>query len=200
MAEEKIARLESRHPPAGWFATEDGWAVWIGLAIVVLSLGTVAGADVLGWAVATQVWGTVSKAIAPVSPAYAALAGFAGVLCTYAFTLALMAVGARALRYDRLRFVAGFSVVVFVAYACWLLGHYAYIAATPDTRATFGIGWSLGLTGEAGFLIALSAGLAIGNFFPRVAAALKEATRPEWFIKTAIVILGASLGVCRSSS
>jgi uncharacterized membrane protein YadS len=35
----------------------------------------------------------------------------------------------------------------------------------------------------------------LGNFFPGVAAFLKEATRPEWYIKTAIVILGASLGV-----
>ena len=58
-----------------------------------------------------------------------------------------------------------------------------------------GITWSLGLTGEAGFIVALLAGLAIGNFFPALAARLKVAARPEWFIKTAIVILGASLGV-----
>ena len=30
---------------------------------------------------------------------------------------------------------------------------------------------------------------------PKFAETLKEATRPEWFIKTAIVILGAGLGV-----
>jgi uncharacterized membrane protein YadS len=50
------------------------------------------------------------------------------------------------------------------------------------------------LTGEAGFIIALLAGLLIGNFLPRQAACLREATRPEWYIKTAIVLLGASLG------
>ena len=58
-----------------------------------------------------------------------------------------------------------------------------------------GISWSLGLTGEAGFIVALLAGLAVGNFLPGLAGWLKEAARPEWFIKTAIVILGASLGV-----
>ena len=40
-----------------------------------------------------------------------------------------------------------------------------------------------------------SAGLCIGNFFPFVAARMKEAIRPELYIKTAIVILGGFLGV-----
>jgi uncharacterized membrane protein YadS len=34
----------------------------------------------------------------------------------------------------------------------------------------------------------------VGNFFPRFAEILKEATRPELYIKTAIVIMGAGLG------
>src|SRR5262249_49577602 len=68
-------------------------------------------------------------------------------------------------------------------------------AQTPDKRAAMGITWSLGLTGEAGFIVALLVGLLVGNFMPGLAAWLKEAARPEWFIKTAVVILGASLGV-----
>ena len=59
----------------------------------------------------------------------------------------------------------------------------------------FDIPWSLNLTGEAGFVLALVAGLIVGNFLPRVAAVLKEAIRPEWYIKTAIVLLGATLAV-----
>ena len=59
----------------------------------------------------------------------------------------------------------------------------------------FGIGWSLKLTGEAGFIVALIVGLIVGNFFPRFSWTLKEATRPELYIKTAIVIMGAGLGV-----
>ena len=51
------------------------------------------------------------------------------------------------------------------------------------------------LTGEAGFIVALIVGLIVGNFFPKLAGTLKEATRPEFYIKTAIVIMGAGLGV-----
>jgi uncharacterized membrane protein YadS len=88
-----------------------------------------------------------------------------------------------------------FSVVFWISVACWLIGHFAYIAQTPDRRAAMGISCSLGLTGEAGFIVALVAGLVIGNFLPRLAARLKCGARAEWFIKTAIVILGASLGI-----
>src|SRR5579871_4479370 len=70
-----------------------------------------------------------------------------------------------------------------------------YIAATPNKLTQFGISWSLGLTGEAGYILALLVGLAIGNLLPGATAWLKEACRPEWFIKTAIVIYGATLGV-----
>ncbi len=49
--------------------------------------------------------------------------------------------------------------------------------------------------GEAGFIVALAAGLAIGNFLPGAARWLGEATRPEWYVKIAIVVLGGALGV-----
>jgi hypothetical protein len=51
-----------------------------------------------------------------------------------------------------------------------------------------------------GFLVALLAGLLLGNLLPGVADWLGEAARPEWYIKTAIVILGASLGVKAAGS
>ena len=57
------------------------------------------------------------------------------------------------------------------------------------------IPWSLNLTNESGFIIALLAGLIVGNFLPGVAKSMKEAIRPELYIKTAIVILGGFLGI-----
>jgi uncharacterized membrane protein YadS len=74
-------------------------------------------------------------------------------------------------------------------------GHYALIAAVPNSRAKFGLDWSLGLTGEAGYLSALFVGLAIANFLPRLARWLQGAARSELFIKSAIVIYGAVLGL-----
>jgi uncharacterized membrane protein YadS len=185
-----------------WFQTEDCWAVWVGLIIFALSLGLLAGVDALGWGVATKVWLHPEQALAPASPAYAAagLTGLASLFLTYLFLLAVLGVGAWALGYRLPRFLAGFTVIFAVSYLCFLVGHFAYIAATPDQLAPknpkgFPIPWSLGLTGEAGFILALLVGLAIGNLSPGLTAWLKEATRPEWFIKTAIVILGAAAAV-----
>jgi hypothetical protein len=59
----------------------------------------------------------------------------------------------------------------------------------------FGISWSLRLTNEGGYIVALVAGLVIANFLPRFADWLKEAIRPELYIKIAIVILGGFLAV-----
>jgi uncharacterized membrane protein YadS len=82
-----------------------------------------------------------------------------------------------------------------LAYLSWIIGSWAYIAATPDKRGSFGISWSLNLTNEAGFIVALLAGLVVGNFFPRAAALMQPAIRPELYVKTAIVLLGGFLGV-----
>lgn len=81
------------------------------------------------------------------------------------------------------------------AFACWVLGHHAYIAATPNKQKAFGIGWSLGRTGEAGYLLVLLAGLAVGNLAPRAAAWFRDAARSELLIKTGIVGYGAVRGV-----
>ncbi len=121
------------------------------------------------------------------------ISGIASLLFTYLFMLVVMGIGAVALRIDIKKFIIGFTIVFWVAYICWTLGHYGYIAATDPKKA--GIAWSLKLTGEAGYIIALIAGLLVANFMPWLSNILKEATRPELYIKTAIVIMGAALGV-----
>jgi uncharacterized membrane protein YadS len=179
---------------------EDWLALGIGLAVFLLGLGAFAGLDVLGWGIKTSVWTDIGKALGPASTGYAGLPGLASLLLTYLFLLVLMGIGAVALGADVRKFVIGFSIAFWLSYACWLAGHYAHIAATPDTLGKFGIGWSLKLTGEAGFIVALAAGLVVSNFFPRFAAYLGEALRPELYIKTAIVILGAGLGAKAAES
>jgi len=108
----------------------------------------------------------------------------------------LMTAGAAALRADIGRFVVAFSAVFWLSYACWIIGSYANLAVnTPADMQKFGISWSLRLTAEGGFVVALIAGLIIGNFFPGLAEWMKEAIRPELYIKIAIVILGGFLGI-----
>lgn len=175
--------------------TEDWLAVGTGLFLFALSLLSLMGADALGWAVTTPVWTSFSKTLAPASKTYAALPGALSLLGTYVFLVLLLSVGARLLGADVWRFAKGFTAVFGLAYLSWILGSWAYIAATPDKREAFHIGWSLNLTNEAGFIVALLAGLLLGNAFPAAVAWMKEAIRPELYVKTAIVILGGFLGV-----
>jgi uncharacterized membrane protein YadS len=175
--------------------SEDWLAVCIGLFVFVLSLGLLFGKDVLGWAVTTSVWTAPAKALAPASKAYSGLSPLLALVGTYIFLLVVLSIGAKALRADLKRFATGFTVVFALSYLCWFLGSWAYIAATPDKRQALKIGWSLNLTNESGFIIALLAGLIVGNCSSRACAVLKEATRPELYIKTAIVILGGFLGI-----
>ncbi|MCL6635792.1 MAG: YeiH family protein, partial [Peptococcaceae bacterium] len=46
-----------------------------------------------------------------------------------------------------------------------------------------------------GLVFAMIVGLIIGNFFQGLTRFLEDAAKPEWFIKTGIVILGATIGI-----
>ena len=175
--------------------SEDWLAVCIGLFIFALSLLRFTGLDIFGWAVTTNVWTTGSRILAPLSKGYAEIPGRLSLGLTFLFMLVVVSLGARLMGARTKSFAVGFTLVFFLSYLCWIAGHFARIAATPDKLAQYGIGWSLNLTGEAGFIIALIAGLIVGNFMPGLARVMKEAIRPELYIKTAIVILGAGLGV-----
>jgi uncharacterized membrane protein YadS len=178
-----------------WIRTEDSWAVATGLFVIVLGLPNPWGINLLGWVVSVSEWLDPARALAPAAKGWTELPGWSSLLLTYLFLLVILSVGAWALRSNMKRFVVGFSALFWISYLCWFLGHNAFLATTPDKRAAFGISWSLGLTGEAGYLVALAVGLLIGNLFPSRAAWWRDSARTEWFIKTAIVIMGARLGL-----
>jgi len=175
--------------------SEDWLAVYIGGFILLLALLMLLGPDMLGWAAKSQEWADITSSIGTGSAAYAGLAGIPALLLTYLFLLVLMGIGARLLGANVKRFAVGFTVIFFLSYLCRIAGAWAYIAATPNTRADFGIDWSLSLTAEAGYIIALLLGLVIGNFTPGMADKLRDALRPELYVKTAIVILGGTVGI-----
>ncbi len=182
------------------FISEDWLSVWIGLFVFILSLGLFIDIDVLGWGIKTNVWNDITTSLSSVSKTYQGMPGVVSLLLTYIFLLFIVGIGIKISGSSFKKFILPFTLIFFISYFCWLLGHYAYIAATSDTLDKFGISWSLNLTGEAGYIVALLAGLLIGNFFHGFAGKLKEATRPELYIKTAIVILGAGLGVKAAES
>jgi len=175
---------------------EDWLAVVIGLLVFAAALLSISGIDLLGWAVTTSVYTDLGQALGPFAKAYGWLGGGGALLATYAALLVVLSGGVVTLGGDVRKFAIAFTAVFAIAYASWILGSYAYIAAvTPAEQHKFGISWSLKLTNEGGFVVALLAGLIIANFLPRFAEWLKQAILPELYIKIAIVILGATVAV-----
>ena len=84
----------------------------------------------------------------------------------------------------------------WIAYASWIVGSYANFAAvTPADLQKFGISWSLKLTNEGGYHLRADRRPRHRQFLSALRRAIKEAIRPELYIKIAIVILGGFLAV-----
>src|SRR3984885_8480672 len=190
--------LQAAAPPR---FSEDLVAVGLGLLVFLLALVSLAGADALGWLVTTSVWSNPAIALAPVSKTYASLGGAGSLLLTYLVLTAVLSAAAYLLGDDVKRFATAFTAVFVVAYASWFIGSWAYLAAvTPADQAKFGVSWSLKLTNEGGYIVALLVGLVIANAFPAFAERLRSAVRPEHYMKIAVVILDAFIAVTMAST
>src|SRR6516164_9587839 len=189
----RAARSDTAQAP--WIS-EDWLSVVIGLFIFVLALAVLANVDLIGWVVTTAVWSNLTLALNTSSKAFAALGGVGALVATYVALLVVFSIAAVALKSDVKKFALAFTAVFWIAYASWIAGNFANFAAvTPAELQKFGISWSLKLTNEGAYIFALIAGLVIANFLPRFAEAIKDAVRPELYIKVAIVILGGFFAV-----
>lgn len=176
--------------------SEDWLSLWLGLFIFLLSLGVIFNFDILGWGIKISTWVDLSKAFSTVSKTYSAISPVVSIILTYVFMLVVIGFGNWLLGGNPIKFFYAFTIVFIISFACFVLGNQANIAATtPAEFQKFGINWSLKLTGEAGFIIALIVGLLISNLFPKFAETLKPAITPELYVKTAIVIMGAGVGI-----
>jgi uncharacterized membrane protein YadS len=160
--------------PSGWsdlWRKEDWWAVWLGLAIVMDAYGLFAsGSSISFLAVAPAKWSSWPQLTqhfeANVSRYVAQFALFLGV-----FTIAASAIG-----YPVRRFVPGFIVV-------YVLSLIVFSAGTWDQAVYYNLEPPL---------IALAGGLIIANVIG-VPRWLEAGFRVEFYIKTGIVLLGATL-------
>jgi uncharacterized membrane protein YadS len=183
-----------RHWYSGMAGTEDWWAVWIGLLFVTAGIvAATIGIDLTGWIVKFPQWVDISRSfgashrdlVGPVTSLLLSYAVFSVATCT----------GAKLMKWDVRRYFIAWTVIFWLTVAFYIAGQNAYISATSLDRAKYGIDWSLSL-GGAYYIIALLAGLVLGNLTPKsFRNFLKEAAKPEWFIKVAIVALGAKLGL-----
>ena len=175
---------------------EDKVACILGGFVFLLGLCKFAGLDLVGWILKMGMW--VSDPMVCFKAATKGyMEGWQALLATYAFVTLGLSVGIKMMKGNPIKFIGAFTVVFFIAVACYVCGANAYIAANPTQLAKQGIPWALGLSTEAGLILALIVGILLGNLAPGFVEKLQEcgACRPELFVKIAIVILGVELGV-----
>ena len=175
--------------------TDDLFALGLGLFIALVALPTLfsPGIQPWGWASSIQEWVSPAQAIKTVDAKSSLSAGMS-LAATLVFLLAALMfidlVRGKAILPNMSRH----AVVLALGYGCFVLGHHGILATTNASKLkSFGLSWSMGLTGEAGYLLALMAGLLLGNLLPGVGRWLRQGASTELFIKTAIVLVGVGL-------
>ncbi|MFO7693709.1 MAG: putative sulfate exporter family transporter [Vicinamibacterales bacterium] len=162
-------------PPSSAFEklwkTEDWWAVWLGLLIVVVALAVYAGgSSIKGWAVVPGGW---SDAAGLARDFATNIGSYVVVFLMFAvvFTLSMAIMGRKVAE-----FVPGFIIL--------FLGSLAMLYLS---------GWKVMKEYDLGApLLALLIGLIVGNII-RLPEWFKTSLRTEYYIKTGIVLLGATL-------
>ncbi|HEY2634227.1 MAG TPA: putative sulfate exporter family transporter [Steroidobacteraceae bacterium] len=172
IARQSHSRLAVR--PSSWnelFRKEDWWAIWIGLGLVAAAILLFVNGGSIKWiAVAPQKWTHLAAAAGQVQTHGAQ---YAALFVLWAASLGL---GAAALGIKLSRFLPAFLTLYVAAGAIYFLGLW-------DQAAHYNLEPPL---------VALGLGLLISNTVgaPRW---LEPALRVEFYIKTGIVLLGASL-------
>jgi uncharacterized integral membrane protein (TIGR00698 family) len=160
-----------RSPLSELFRKEDWWAIWIGLALIAVAVTLFSSGSSIKWiAVAPQKWShlaDISTQLKQHGAQYAALF----VLWAFAFGL-----GAAALGIKISRFLPAFFLVYVAAASIYFLGLW-------DQAAHYNLEPPL---------VALGLGLLVSNTVG-VPRWLEPGLRVEFYIKTGIVLLGASL-------
>ncbi|MGA7717534.1 MAG: putative sulfate exporter family transporter, partial [Bradyrhizobium sp.] len=119
--------------------TEDWLAVVIGLLVFGAALVSISGVDLLGWAVNTSVYTDLTHALSPFAKTYAWLGGGGALISTYVALLVVLGAGVTTLGVDVRKFALAFTATFAIAYASWIVGSYAHVAAvTPAEQQKFG--------------------------------------------------------------
>src|SRR5882724_7943422 len=172
IAQTAHSRVIARRSPWGdLFRKEDWWAIWIGLGLIAVAVALFAGGSSIKWiAVAPQKWShlaDVTLQLKQHGPQYAALF----VLWSVSF-----GIGAAALGIKISRFLPAFLLI-------YLAGGSIYFLGLWDQAAHYNLEPPL---------VALGLGLLVSNTLG-VPRWLDPGLRVEFYIKTGIVLLGASL-------
>jgi uncharacterized integral membrane protein (TIGR00698 family) len=164
-------RIARNSPWAELYRKEDWWAIWIGLGMIAVAVALFAGGSSIKWiAVAPQKWSHLQDIRLQLAQ-HGAQYGALFVLWAVAF-----GIGAAALGIKISRFLPAFLLIFAAAASIYFLGLW-------DQAAHYNLEPPL---------VALGLGLLVSNTVgaPRW---LEPGLRVEFYIKTGIVLLGASL-------
>ena len=173
---------------SGMLSTEDWWAVWMGLFFFGLGLLSILGIDLVGWIAYPKKWvfslpdGASANKIVTFNDAFYALGGkyslaakdfykslgpIGSILFTYVVFTIATTIGAACMRWNIKKYLAGWTIIFFLTYMVWFIGHHAFFAATVIDLKKSGFPgmFTLSLGGGASFILALVVGLIIGHFF-----------------------------------
>jgi len=151
---------------------EDWWAVWLGIGIVIMALGVyLAGGTIKGWGITPGKWSNLAQLgadLAKHGTAYLIIFLLFGVV----FTISIAIMGRKISQ-----FIPGYIILFLGALIIF------YLASNKFVHNTLHLGAPL---------LALLIGLVIGNL-KQMPGWFTTALRTEYYIKTGIVLLGATL-------
>jgi len=153
------------------FKTEDYWAIWLGMLVIALAVGFFwAGSTLKPWAVTPGTWSNLGELGADLGTHFwAFLSIFLGFGSVFALSVKLMG-------RNLTEFLAGYTILFSGSLGIFYLA-----------------GWSVVERMDLGPpLLALLVGLFVGNV-RAVPEWFKTSLRTEYYIKTGIVLLGATL-------
>jgi uncharacterized membrane protein YadS len=153
------------------FGKEDWWAVWIGLAIVIIAVLLFENGSSIKWlVVAPKKWSTLADIIGQLG---SHALGYAALFVIWAV---LLGIGARSVGLRLIHFLPSFAFVFALTIPIFALGLW-------DQAARYSLEPPV---------VALVVGLLISNF-GRLPAWMDAGFRVEYYIKIGIVLLGATL-------
>lgn len=159
---------------SGWrelYLKEDWWAIWLGLGIILIACGFFAAGASIEWlAVTPAKWTSLSELARHFG------SNSARYLAQFAVWLAVFCISMKAMGHKLREFVPAFVFIFLFSIAIFVLGAWKY-ASQYNLEPP---------------LVALIVGLLISNFvgLPRW---MDTGFRVEYYIKTGIVLLGATL-------
>jgi uncharacterized integral membrane protein (TIGR00698 family) len=170
-----MAQAKKTSPSGGLsdlWKKEDYWAVWLGIGIVLVTilLWSMESTFIKTIAVSIPNWTNLSETSAYLSN------NIANIVMLYVCFLAVFSFAIKILGYDLKRFVVGFTVLYALSVLVTIFGSWS-VAKKYNLEAP---------------LLALALGLILGNFIT-VPRWLDEALKTEFFVKTGIVLMGATL-------